>query len=380
MEQGNPESVRHAQPIPVYLAPNDERDDAVSLVDILRVLRRRKGLVLLGLLVSMLLATAYILIAKPVYQAETQLLPPRQQDIQGLLVFEDSKNAEESEGERYTTTEVFQRLTRNLKSQGLRREFFDQNNLLDWYLRGQRNDKSINVDKIFETQFNRSFEVSSNKVDPSFLVVRFSHTDPELVATWLNGFVAFASKRTIEELSESVNIRIQAEIRQLRMLLSAMLKTAAIKKHDRIMELKEALHIARALGINDSSGFPVISERNSPGIAVNTAQVPLYMRGVKALNEEITGLEARESEEAFIVGFREKQEELSLLESISIDRDKLSATKIDVMASKPYNAEKPRNKVVFLLSAVLGLLGGIILVYIAEIVSKVRQEQEQHRA
>jgi len=80
-----------------------------------------------------ILFSAYIFIAQPVYRAESYLLPPSKQVIQGLLVeFQDV----EPEEETYSPDLVFAEFLRNLKSQGMRRRLFDNNNLIAHYSAG----------------------------------------------------------------------------------------------------------------------------------------------------------------------------------------------------------------------------------------------------
>jgi len=108
-------------------------------------------------------------------------------------------------------------------------------------------------------------------------------------------------------------------------------------------------------------------------VAAGKEQAPLYMRGTKALEAEITVLESRKSDEPFVAGMRDLQEKQSFLEGISIDRSKLSAVTIDAAAIAPYQAEKPRKKLILILSAVFGLMTGIFLVFITEFRAKVRR-------
>jgi chain length determinant protein (polysaccharide antigen chain regulator) len=137
--------------------------------------------------------------------------------------------------------------------------------------------------------------------------------------------------------------------------------------------LKEALRVAKALGIKDAGGFPEVAEKPRASLTVNTAEVPLYMRGADALETEIAVLESRKSEEPFIAGFRDLQERLTYLEALSINADSLSAVTIDEIAKTPYKAEKPRKALILILALVFGAIGGFVLALVAELFSKMRE-------
>ena len=360
------------RPASVYIAPGVSQADEISLVDLLRVIARRKRTILFSFLVVVSLALVYGLFAESVYRAKAHLLPPHQENIQGLLI-----NYAALEGlgiERYTPDLVYAIFLRNLNSRGLRREFFDTRHLADHYVSRQEADADLDINKIFETRFSENLQVLVDKQDPSFVVASLAFSDPELSAQWLNQFVEFANERTTYQLSSDVNVAIQGEIERVQYELDRKRKSAMRSKQDMIIMLKEELRIAKVLGIEDTGYFPGTSGNKRAEITVNTAKLPPYVRGRKALEAEIAVLESRKSEEPFIKGLRDLQESLALLESISINPDTVSATTVDASASTPYRAEKPRRALIMIVAIILGLMGGIFMAFIAEFLSKFRQE------
>jgi chain length determinant protein (polysaccharide antigen chain regulator) len=283
------------------------------------------------------------------------------------------------EVERYTPDLVYKAFLRNLKSKGLRREFFDAHDLAGYYL-ANNSHTDANIDRIFDKKFNGSLRVQVDKQDVSFVVASFTDTDPVLAAQRLNQFIAFANERTSRQLLNNVNAAIRAEIERVRYQLDSKLKLASQRRQDRILNLREALRVAKTLGIKSTSSFPVIEEKDTAAIEINTAQLPLYMRGMKALEAEIAVLESRKSDEPFVAGLRDLQEKQAFLEDILIERDKMSAVTIDAAGRTPYRVEKPRKKLMFMLATVFGLMIGIFMVFIAEFRSKTREKSEQHAA
>ena len=377
MESRPLENSSDLQPIPVYIAPYEERGDEISLIDLSRVIAKRKGIILLSFLASMMLAVIYIFFAEPVYKANAYVLPPQQKNIQGLLI--DYRDIEGIDVDRYTPESVYSAFLDNLKSQGARREFFDNHELIKHYAAGE-SAKGINADRIFEKLFNERLKVQIDKQNTSFVTVSYSDSDAELAAQWTNQIIDFVNKSTVNQLFSDVDSAIQSEIGKARFQLDSKLKFAERRRLDEIIALKEALRIAKALGIQDASAFSKMAEKNQSGLVVNTAQVPTYMQGTKALELQISVLETRKSDEPFISGFRDLQERRAFLEGISIDAEALSAVTIDAVAKTPYRAERPRKLLVIFSAATLGLIIGLFLVFVAEFRSKFYDEQEKASA
>ncbi len=370
MESTRIENRSEMQPVPVYIVSLPNRDEDISLVGFWRMVVRRKGFILASVLACLLLAVGYLLMAKWIYRATAHLLPPQQQNVQGLLV--DYGDVKDLDFRSYTPEFVYKAFLANLKSQGLRREFFDSNNLINHYVLANT-DKDVNINHVFNDVFNKRLEMRIDRTDPSFVSMSFSDTDPEFAAQWLNQFIDLANKRTIKQLFNDVNAAIQAQIAKVSEQMASKLELAGKRRLDKIVSLKEALRVAKVLGIKDTLTFPQVSDKAQAGLAVNTAEVPLYMRGTDALETEISVLESRKSDEPFIRGFRDLQERRAFLEGISVDLGSLSAVTVDDVARAPYRAESPKPVQTMLLAAVLGLAAGFGLAFVAETVSRFKQ-------
>lgn len=370
MNSKSSENLSATTPVPVYVLPDKDQTDDVTLVDLYRVIVKRKWLLVLGLVFSILSAFGYLYFVEPVYRAEARLVPPRQQDIQQLMIYSEGVAGFGTEGP--TPALVFEEFVNNLKSQRVRRAFFETQSIFNDSA-DKDLDPSKDADQSFEDEFNKNVRVEVNKADPLFLTVSFRHRDPELAIRGLNQFVAFVNQHTVSRLHGDISAALQSEIKRVRAELTGQLKFADQRKRDTVLKLQEALRIAKALGFD--TNYLTMSDQYSNAISVNTAELPLYMRGARALQEEIAVLESRKSEEPFIPGFRDLQQKLFYLEGISIDPENISAVTIDQGARLPYDAKEPRRGQIILLALVLGLLIGIFAVFIAEFSANARREQ-----
>ena len=235
MESRPLENSSDLQPIPVYIAPYEERGDEISLIDLSRVIAKRKGIILLSFPASMMLAVIYIFFAEPVYKANAYVLPPQQKNIQGLLI--DYRDIEGIDVDRYTPESVYSAFLDNLKSQGARREFFDNHELIKHYAAGE-SAKGINADRIFEKLFNERLKVQIDKQNTSFVTVSYSDSDAELAAQWTNQIIDFVNKSTVNQLFSDVDSAIQSEIGKARFQLDSKLKFAERRSLDEIIALK----------------------------------------------------------------------------------------------------------------------------------------------
>jgi len=341
------------------MASSPVREEEISPIELGRIMLRHKGMIVAGLLICLLPASLYLLIANPVFRATVYLLPPPQTSIQGLIVTIDNLGTQ-----KYTPEAVYTAFLEKLKSPGLRREFFTENKLVDHYL-SDTPSESANLDSVFSERFNSKIHVRVDGKDPAFVSVSFSDSDSDFAARSLNQLIGLADRRTVDQLVDDVNATVKSQITAIQHQISVKRVMAETTKRDTIAKLREARSIAGALGIEDGSTFPMLAGTANTRLAINTTQLPLYMRGVKALDTEITALKSRESIDPFIDGLRELQERLALLKAVSINRDSLAAVTVDDAARPPYRPVSPRYALVILLAVVAGLMLGIVLVFIA---------------
>jgi len=145
------------------------------------------------------------------------------------------------------------------------------------------------------------------------------------------------------------------------------------RRMDRIAELEEAIHMASSLGLKEDPLLSQVTGKST--IAVNQMDSPLYMRGTRALQAEVTSLRTRKSDDPFIAGLRDLQEKLDILGSAHIDPSRISAVQIDQAAEVPDQPIKPRRKMIVILGLFGGLMLGIFAAFLADFIDRARQEE-----
>ena len=121
--------------------------------------------------------------------------------------------------------------------------------------------------------------------------------------------------------------------------------------------------------------FDVTNVVQNNQLNISKSSTPLYYRGYRALNAEIKILKTRKSDDPFIIGLRDLQENVALLRSIKIEEEGMHSVTIDQAAYPPKNRIKPTRSLIVSLGTVVGLFLGICLVYF---VSFVQKQKETH--
>jgi chain length determinant protein (polysaccharide antigen chain regulator) len=328
--------------------------DEISLRDLLRSIGEQKWWLLMTWALVVGAALAYLTLTKPVYRAEAHLLPPQPQDIQPLNL--PAKLV--GDVATVTTDKAYNDFLTNLRSRGLRLEYFRAQSLGEHY----RNAGFIDELEAFENGFNESLSiVAPNKDDARFNTATFDFTDRDAAVSLLDGFISLAAQRTIDTLHATLRKSIDTRRAQLEALIAGKRQIAAVSREDRMAVLHEAYRVAEQLGIEDGAGGTQLARPIEGGVAVNTVQLPLYSRGTRALGAEIDALKARESNDPFIPGLRELQDELGVLIALQVDKSQLRPMSLDQPAYAAKKPVKPKRLLVALGAVVAGLMLGVFV-------------------
>jgi chain length determinant protein (polysaccharide antigen chain regulator) len=307
------------------------------------LVQKRRFIFLVTLAVT-LTATAFAFFSPLVYKAEIFLLPPLSKDIQALNVHDLNVQSSES---------IYNLFVRNLHARAFRRQLFDEQNLVAHF--APERDQATRIEDVFEG-FNKSLTVSRNiekNGEEDFVTVSFEVGDAVLAAKVLNNFINLVNAETVSILVDNVEEKLNKLKQGLRDQIAGKRLMAQRHWNDRIQKLDEAAAIAEALGI---------VENMVPAVAVTHSQ-PLYMKGTKVLQAEANVLRQRKTEDPFIKELRDLQEQLVLLEKITLDRKSIAAVTIDQWAFPPKTPIKPKRLHIMTVGFTLGLMLSFFLAF-----------------
>ena len=345
------------QPQPTY-------EDEISLVDIVKVLLRRKKIILVITAVVLSIGLLYVFAAKRVYQVETILLPPSLEQIQALNVPGSSE---------ISIDDVFATVTGNINSRKLKKEFFDKFNLLETL-----SSKSVQVltnkqkHDYFES-FSKSLSVKLDEKSNSIqIILEGAHQDK--IGPWLDNLVVMANQDTINQLVKNLQANINSKIKNLKINISSKRTIYKKRREDELARLEDAYKTAKKLGLREYNNTGTKKLPNANNLSIYMKGVKLYMQGTEVLLAEIEALKNRKSDDIYIIGLRDLQEQLTRLESVSIDKDKLQAVIVDKKAVVSNELIKPKRELIVILSLILGGLLSIFVVFIFEFISNFKKQ------
>jgi chain length determinant protein (polysaccharide antigen chain regulator) len=246
---------------------------------------------------------------------------------------------------------VYNLFVRNLHARAFRRQLFDEQNLVAHF--APERDQATRIEDVFEG-FNKALTVTRNietSGEKDFVTVSIEMSEPILAAKVLNNFINLVNAETVSILVDNVEEKLNKLKQGLRDQIAGKRLIAQRRWNDRIQELEEAAAIAEALGIIENT-VPAIAETRSQ---------PLYMKGTKILLAEANALRQRKTEDPFIERLRDLQEQLVLLEKITLDRKRIAAVTIDQWAFPPKTPIEPKRLRIIIVGLILGFMLSILL-------------------
>jgi chain length determinant protein (polysaccharide antigen chain regulator) len=199
--------------------------------------------------------------------------------------------------------------------------------------------------------------------------------DPEFAAKLVNDYVSFFDLETVGALVSDARNNIQEKIIDIEYKIASKREMAKLRREDQVIRYQEASKIALVLGIKKRVDATNIIQNTQMNVDIATASTPLYYLGIEALTAEIQILSSRKSDDPFISGLRDLQENLALLRSIKIEEEGMHSVTVDQAAYPPKNRIKPNRRLIVSLGTVVGLFLGIFLVFV---VSFVQKQKETH--
>ncbi len=326
----------------------DANNNEISVIDIIFLLLNRKMIIFWIVTVVVCVGLLYALSIKRVYQAEIILSPPSFENVKPLNL---------------TTDSVFKSFLEVVKSRKLKKEFFNNNNILDVYLKNSDDTPSIkDINKAFES-FSRSIKVNINK-KTNFVKVTLESIDKNKVDIWLDDFIKMADQETVDQLVGNLELDLDLKIKILNNNILNKRITHSKANLDEINRLQEDYQIAKTLGIGEG-----ISANNS------SLRTKDYIRGAKILKAEIDILKSRDVSQFTTAGIYDLEEKIANLKFLKIDKKIVKTVYIDTKAVGTTKIVRPDKRSIVMASFIFGAFLAILVVFIIEFNSYIRRKR-----
>jgi chain length determinant protein (polysaccharide antigen chain regulator) len=346
--------------------------DEINLLDISKIFFRQKWLILCTTFLCTAITIIIVLRLLPEYRSEVTLLPPLAETIEKLNI----PNYEEK-GEEYffkvDPQDLYTELILNLQSNHLRKQFFDNNNLLQ-HLSKTGDNRTENM--IFQDDFSQKLSIAGitpKKEDTEFIVITLEGSDPARIAEWLNSFIQLADQETISGQTRSFETKIRIMKNSISKKIESLRTTEKSRRLDTIAQFKEATIIARKLGWINQPENPVMQYEKANtrelDMSFSLQKMPLYLRGAKALQAEIDVLSDRKNDDPFIPDLRSLQEKLNFLSSVTQDTSNIHSMRLDQAAIVSEHPVKPKRKLLIIVGFISGFIFSLIIALLRNAIS-----------
>ncbi|MDP7149224.1 MAG: Wzz/FepE/Etk N-terminal domain-containing protein [Nitrospinaceae bacterium] len=371
-ETDQPQPPQHTQYAPPYSQPIE--DDTIDLYELWITLWSKKWLVIAVTIIAALGSVVYALQQTPIYKAEVLLLPPNAKDVKSVSLTLNEANSSgigEAQLRRVsgiTASQAFGAFKKNLSSRSLQKKFIEEHSLMN-VLAPNRTPETRDIEIL------ESFaEMIKIEVKEGFSVSVESN-DPEFAAKLVNDFVSFFDLETVRSMVSDAKNNIEEQILDIEYSIASKRQMAKQRREDQVLRYQEASIIANTLGIKKRVDATNIIQNTQMNVDIATASTPLYYLGIEALSAEIEILQNRKSDDPFISGLRDLQEQLALLRSFKITEKGMHSVSIDQAAYPPKYRIKPNRRLIVSLGTVVGLFLGIFLGFFA---SFIQNQKEAH--
>lgn len=319
--------------------------DEIDLKDLLLTLWAGKAIVMVTILLTMLCAAGYLWLTPAIYRASVTVVAPAEEDV--LVLAETQRVLEAVAGGQITANKAvdkavdtaFKRFTQLAGSSSMQHRFFQGSEF------EQANQATIHTPA--------SIIVDSKE---GTVTLTLNGNDATMTATSINQYTELLIDTAQEELAEDMNRQIAVLQDSLQGELNSLRQKAVIKRQQTIAKLNEALALAESLDMEEPAAHG--------NMIINYSGDTAYMRGGKALRNQIKLLEQRESDDDFIPELATIAEHQRRLEGIAFEAGDVQAARIDVPAIAPRAPIKPRKKLIIAVSVILGGMLGVFIVLI----------------
>ena len=408
--------------------------DEIDLFELFQSIWQEKILILIITVVTTVMALVYALMSTPVYQVQSIVKPAAVKDLDELNGTGIYKLA---------PADALIQVGASLESYETRFGYFKANQtlfepLLSTNQSLEQSFERLNREnlKILKTDTKKAEEFAS------YVGIQLQYPKGVDGAAITNGFVEYAIDLEKQRIAATLEVVINNQLERLRRKISnarasyeaskeaqiaqltekdvlkkaqlideldALREELKVRRQNRIMQLDEAISIAKSLGIKKpATPSSLANETRTSGSVirteVNSQQNPLYFMGTDALNAErdallaresddftsgriveintalkllehnrqIEVLQARENEDLFLTELAENRKEISRLKGLEVNMDSLNLVRIDQSAIEPISPIKPKKS---LIVAVGFVLGGMLGVFAALIRSMIRKRK-----
>ncbi len=322
----------------------------VDLVGLAQILWEQKWVILLGTAFSLLIGLMYLYLAKPTYEIQVRVAPPRAVACDVLNLTQFYFIDTEAKFSLFTTPMIYDSFVRVLLADSTKQSFFNI-----FYSPKSQSSNALNKQTSSDYhQFERSLIIKENlRSNPAEYTITFNAASANKLLPQVEQYLQFANKKALEQIVQDIALKKEKFLANLETKIALKKEQEKLQRLYRLTQLQEALNIAEAAGLSEPGGggyiITVVGALNDPSI--------MYGRGSKALNAEIKNLNNRDSHDEISSQIIYLESQYKMYKKYEVHIDDLRMFSIVSISEVINTIEHKRNKVL-VFSLFLGLICG----------------------
>lgn len=296
-----------------YSQKRMNESDEIDLIELIRVLWKKKLWIILSALVGMAISAGYAFTAKEQWTSTTIVVAPRSTDLGNLLLIraEYARIIGDSEFSAGGLSDsLYGQFKHFLLSSDLKREFLSQSTLVKEYTKEMTEEQRANYIENAILNYLVVHEVDPNKkdlkaLDKIGLKITFSAETPKLAQAVLTDYVNFVNLHILNQTNKEFKLGFDLRLDGLRFSKKQIEESLTEAKKVQVENLTNALGIAKKAGITD------FSKGNSKNLSI-----PEYMLGEGRLS--ISDSKLADGTYLFMLGEKYLQAQLDIAKNAEI--------------------------------------------------------------
>lgn len=214
-------------------------------------------------------------------------------------------------------------------------------------------------------------------VKPRMIELKMMGLDEQLTANFIGDYIKYSGKQLLDDIKRNGQKMSSSEKLKIKQEIDLLRTDAKITRKARIYRLKEALVLAKKIGISKPDSVRLYSQGTEQGATGLTAGSlgqtdGMFLLGSEYLKGEVDNLQKRTSDDAFIDRLPGLFKRLEELDHMTFDFTGIQPYRIDKIAEVDGKAEKPKRA---LIVAVGTVLSGFIAIFVALIMGAVKRRR-----
>ncbi|TNH06582.1 chain-length determining protein, partial [Testudinibacter sp. TR-2022] len=347
----------------------NRKPDEIDLLELLRLIWRKKWWVVLSTIIFTVVAAVYAFTAKEEWTSSALVKQPQVSELGNYLSLQN-EYANIIQNQAFSaeklSTELFDQFSTLLFSNDIKRQFFEQS---EWYIQSISDKDSVAKQRFLADLLQRYLQVARPdlKKNPNAIgiTISFAAELPSDAQYVLTAYIEFVNKKVLVAQQQDFISRLEQQVNTLNFQKDQLEQKTKITRQEQLNNLANALSIAKNADIVDYFNGTLASNQGSLEILLGKDDSKfklndnsyLFMQGEKYLQAQLDTL--KDAELIYPIEYYTTKNQLSLLIPLIEKAEQgITASSYHYLASPDYpvTKDKPKRALIMLIGLILGVL------------------------